>query len=280
VRWFAVRNTHAPVYQDKKDADALAARLVKLRDNAPPLPDMVQEELNYDDWLFDMEDSGLQFHYAEGECGQGKTETLIDLIGNKQDRYIICLPRIELIREVSDRLERKYPDIETHKGYVIKTIYTQRDGDIRDEEDAPDLHSPSGATVRDQLNKFHIQYRHYRHVVVFITHAALLLMDWHNWSDYHLIVDEIPDPYQTYTRNFRNTSEFVKRLVETNGEETNYYQLGLTGDGHRKVTEGEFDDNEAPIRGLLESINTHNAHVFGLRRAWDGMDDQPVQLSG
>ena len=141
-----------------------------------------------------MEDSGLICNFIGDECGAGKTEWLIDKIGNQPDRYIVCLPRIELIREVEQRLHRKYPNIEANKGYRVKTIYTERENDIRDSEDAPDVHSPTGATVREQVVKFHAQIKHQRRVVLFITHAALLLSDWTEWSKYHLIVDEIPTP--------------------------------------------------------------------------------------
>lgn len=278
VQWQATIHNHPPTYQDRKDADALADQWVKGRDDHPPLPDADETVTDYEDWIFDLEDYGLQFNYMEGECGIGKTDWLVDEIGNKPDRRVICLPRIDLINEVSGRVENRYPDLEQRKNYHIQTVYTHRDGDIRDPEDEADIHSPSGASVRQQVAKFREKVKGRRHVVLFITHAALLLTDWSDWRGYKLFVDEVPDPYQSYSLDFRNTAEWVKRYIQINGEETNYYRLGLTADGEEKVKAGRFDYNEGPIRSVLESLSLPNTTVFALRTAWDDMANQKVQM--
>jgi hypothetical protein len=151
VGWFASRHQHPPVYQDERDADALAQRLVALRKGHPTLPDVADDQTDY---LLNTEFTGLVMNYIEGECGEGKTEWLLDLVANHQDRYIVCLPRIDLVREVRRRLEKKYPDIETTRNYLIETIYTDKENDIRDTEDMSDDSHSDGLSVSEQIQTF------------------------------------------------------------------------------------------------------------------------------
>ena len=156
VRWFASRHQHPPVYQDKRDADAMAQRLVALRKGHPALPDVAADET---DALLDTEFTGLVMNYIEGECGQGKTEWLLDLIANHQDRYIVCLPRIDLVRQVLGRLVKKYPNIETTRNYLIETIFTDKENDIRDAEDVSDDKHSDGRSVSEQIQAFRLRVR-------------------------------------------------------------------------------------------------------------------------
>ena len=257
--------------------DPLAAHLFEWCDLAPKLPD-TQIDDDLERWTFDQENSGLQYNYIEGECGEGKTEWLINQIAIHQQRYLICLPRIDLIREVRNRPVDKYPTItDTH---LVETIYTDKENDIRDEEDAPDdAHSDNGTTVTYQVSKFRERVGRQPAVVLFITHAAMLLSDWHTWQDFHMVADEIPEPYQTQCRDFSNTADYMRKHIEVDDSETNYHRLGLTRDGWHKVgLNGHFDDNEQPLRSLLEAIKRLNVVVYAHREFMDQMASQKVLM--
>ena len=186
--WFSVRNTHDPL--KPRPDDMLLARLIEWRNSAPKLPDAdLYHTVN---WVFDLEESGLQYFYIEGECGQGKTEWLIYRLASRQRRQLVCLPRIDMIREVRARLLAKYPEIE--QTHLVHTIYSRKD-DNRDEPlDEEDELAPNGTTVTYQVQKFRERIGKQRAVILFVTHAALLLSDWHTWTDFELYADEIPEP--------------------------------------------------------------------------------------
>ena len=275
VSWFAARNTHEPISRRTPD-DALQARLIEWRPGAPKLPDTLLDDL--DDWVFDLEESGLEYNFIEGECGEGKTEWLIDRVVTKPRRYLVSLPRIDMIREVSARLMEKHPAIE--QTHLVHTIFTDKENDIRDEEDEEDAFAASGTTVTYQIQKFRERIGTKRAVVLFITHAAMLAADWYSWRDFEMIVDEIPEPYVTQCRDFRNTADYVWQFIEaTDSSETNYHHLGLTDAGWRKTgVNGSFDDNEQPLRSLLEAIRRPNVSVYAHKEGWDQMAAQKVLL--
>jgi hypothetical protein len=274
--WYAPRNQHDPL--ETGGEEALKARLIELRQNAPRFADGQQDE--YDDYAFELEDFGLQYHFVEGECGEGKTEWMLDMLATKPARYLVCLPRITMIREVYRRLTKKYPNFEAARNYHIETIYTDMANDIRDAEDNPDdQHSANGTSVTYQVSKFREKIGTQRAVILFITHAALLLSDWHLWQDFYLIVDEVPEPYQTHSRDFRKTADYMRKHIEAAESETNYHRLGLTTEGHKKVgVDGGFDDNEGVLKGLLEAIKRPNQNVYAYKESWDQMDTQRVLL--
>ncbi len=170
-------------------------------------------------WSFDREDLELSFNFLAGDCGQRKTEWLIDRIANKPDRYDVCLPRIDHIREVVRRLRKKHGDIETAFGYRIETIQRGWANEVVGEDDV-DEPALKNLTVTQQAEKFLKEFGNRRQVVLFITHAALLLTSWWRWSQFHLMVDEIPEPYQTYSRDFRKTSDYVRSFIRPGRDAT------------------------------------------------------------
>ena len=106
-----------------------------------------------------------------------------------------------------------------------------------------------------------------------------MLGDWENWCDYQVIVDEIPDPYQIYSRNFQRTADYVARHIEVDTTETNYYRLRLTTEGNSRLDEHDvFDDNENSLRNLMDGIKSPNSIMYAYRPSWDEITRQKVQL--
>ena len=271
VAWFASRNTHEPMKPGRDDL--LLARMIEWRKQAPRLPDGQPDEVA--DWVFDIEDTlALLYLFIEGECGLGKTEWLIDRVATRPGRYLICLPRIEMIREVRARLLAKYPAVE--RSHLIYTIYSEKGNDVRDVDDDPeDEFAANGTTVTHQVKKFREHLRTNRPVVLFVTHAGMLLSDWHAWTDFEMFIDEIPEPYVAGSYDFSNSGDTMRRYIEPHDSETNYHRLGLTDEGWHKVgMNGHFDDNEHTLKCVLEAIKRPNTTVYVHKAGWDAMTQE------
>jgi len=156
IDWYARRAKHEPVRSSHEDDAALTARMIQLRANTPFFAaDRQPEEDEHDDWQFDREELGLSFRFVAGECGLGKTEWLLDRIANEPGRYVICLPRIEHIREVVKRLRNKHGDLESALGYQIETIHRGKANElIVDADDADDEPALKNRTVAQQADEF------------------------------------------------------------------------------------------------------------------------------
>ena len=271
--WFAARNTHDPLKSCLDDI--VLARLIEWRNSAPQLPDAdLDDTVN---WVFDLEESGLQYFYIEGECGQGKTEWLIDRLASRKRRQLVCLPRIDMIREVRARLLAKYPEIE--QTHLVHTIHSGKDDNRDEPPDEEDELAANSTTVTYQVQKFRHRTGNQRAVILFLTHAALLLSDWHTWTDFELYADEIPEPYVCQCRDFSNSGETLRKYIEPYDGETNYHRLGLTSEGYHKLgVHGHFDDNEQTLKYLMDAINRPNMAVFAHKPGWDQMTEQVMLM--
>jgi hypothetical protein len=226
-------------------------------------------------WLWTTQYSGAHYQYIEGECGQGKSEWMLNRVGNAPGRYIIALPKIDVIVEMSKRLEKLFGDLRACVGYQFKTIHS--DGKVLRDEDDTDSDDFNGRmTVQQQLAEFKavidkgVDGKRYPYVVLFITHAAMTQTDWSGWNDFEIIIDEIPDVYINYVDAFYSTHHVLKDYVEVIDEISNFYQLGLTQKGVSKFEkDGKVDRIESSIEGLLESINNKNLKVYANKQTWN-----------
>jgi hypothetical protein len=252
------------------EADLAELQSVELFDFEPEVENNLKWETK---------DTSFAYGYVEAECGAGKTEWMIDRINSKPGRYIIALPLVRLIKEVMGRLEKKHGDLKQSLGYKFKTIYSKRNSTLIDDEEIDENDGRSTVTFQLADYKNFLDKNKTENVVIFITHAALFQTNWTEWSDFELIVDEVPEIYINYTQDLTQNPHFIDNFVRTGGEEKNYYRLRLTDDGAKKFEkDGHFDDIDSCFEGLLEAINNPNTKVYAHKNSWDLKDCEKVRF--
>lgn len=271
---------HTP--KEKVTDEELQDRIQSLRGNRRPFPD----EAEIDEALptgqeLELEISGLSYKYIEGECGEGKTEFVLDLIAEHPKRYICAFPTIKLILDVKKRLDEKHKNFRGNLNYKFRTIYSDKKTDIRDDDDEPD--DTKEETVTSQIAKFRrvVDKRRYPNVVLFITHAALFQANWQEWKDFELVIDEVPEPYITWTRKFTRHPADLTDAFEVARDEGNYYRLALTDD-MSKILENdddeELDDIDGIMLGMMDAIRSPNVALYANKVNWDNVTKDKIRF--
>jgi antirestriction protein len=259
-------------------ANAIVKNQVKIYISEQELCDATLAEI--DAWRWSCIEFNLEFYCVEAECGAGKTEWALQQIANHPGRYIIAIDSIRLIREMQQRLEEKHGLLQQTLGYHFKTIFSKKGNeDLDDDEFRDEYYSESSVTQQLEAYKLLVDVNSFNHTVVFITHKALFQTDWSDWSGFQLIVDEIPDVYTCYKKNFTQRFDVLENFIEVESEESNYYRMGLTDHAKDRIESSEpLDTIESSLEGLIEGINNPNINIYAQKQSWDCHTEQKIRF--
>ena len=143
----------------------------------------------------------MKFNYINWECGCGKTTALLNHIAVNPDLYIVAINKIELIAEHETTLK----SLVGPSPIQIWQIHS-KNGDGK---------MGVGARIVDQVQTTNESGE--THCVIFITHEALLLVDWTRQevqSDrWKLFIDEAPMPWNYTQGSFDVSHQLVQQFI-------------------------------------------------------------------
>lgn len=115
----------------------------------------------------------MKVHYYTAPCGAGKSYQAAQRTINIPGRYLVVRDRVEAIHEHHRMLYKM--SVEAGRMPSINPITSKR-----------------GSSVRLEVEQIPERYNALPHVIVLITHKAMLMCDFSAFEGWHIIIDETP----------------------------------------------------------------------------------------
>ena len=187
----------------------------------------------------------MHFSYVSGDCGSGKTNELFNNIINNPDLYIVAANKIQVLNEHCRWLE-------SMPGSTRMQIHPIHSG-----MDEPGI-SVEGRIVRaiEAANAGGTS-----HCVIFITHEALNLVNWHRPSleahRWKLFIDEAPSPWVYLDYKFpvshSHIAQYFTHQPLGGGELKKYSQVQLSPAGEA-LLHNKGDHLYQSLGGILNAV--------------------------
>lgn len=214
----------------------------------------------------------MDVNCIDGPCGSGKSHfTQIEMAKNP-DLYVFCADKI---KSLTDRAEEFKDHLQTHSPHKpteteIVTIYSDSD----DDETSVQIEIQNAKTdIDEKLEKGWITS-----AAIFITHKALMMNNWGGWSEWNVIIDEIPDLMQVFTKKFPRTHTTIANYLEVSGTDGDAYTLQLSSLALQYADNNEYDDLLKQIGGILQVADDRNTKLWVLKEGWDAPEEFPMKF--
>ncbi len=132
-----------------------------------------------------------------GRPGCGKTSKLVDEMLETAGRYLFAMPRTDLIKERVHDLKAKAAERSINP--IILPIHSGQN---------------FKAPVRRRLPEAAAQYGHEPHVIILITHEALMSADLAGFNGWHARIDEAPDGVASDKVRIPATSRLFEQVYD------------------------------------------------------------------
>lgn len=225
--------------------------------------------------------SGMKAFYIDAGCGDEKTYAMLDQMATIKGKYVYACDKIvainERVEEFNDRLNDHYM-IEGDKRpigqtTVIEVIYSGKKGKdihgfVEEVDDAARVTEKIARAKKKIDTDFQLGIKN--NAVIFISHAAMKMMNWKGWEDWEIIIDETPDITETYNKTYTQSSDnFLTKYLKVLEQDNETYVLGLTPLARQYVNDGKYDDAVNNIDGLIQVAGDPNTELWVLKDGWD-----------
>ena len=196
----------------------------------------------------------MKFSYLDWDCGSGKTTELLRYIAANPDLYILALNKIDLFEEHQTTLNSMMGST------PITTIAIHSKDGVKG--------MSVGARIVEQVQS--INATDTKHCVIFITHEALLLIDWKSKdrkaNRWRLFIDEAPKPWQFVEKEFEVSQDSVLQYIaikpENEGGNTDGKYIAV------KLTDKGEELRRSTNDGLKIALNSFLNAASGCRDAF------------
>lgn len=150
-------------------------------------------------------------HYT-APCGAGKSYQAAIKMVNCTGRYLVVRDRVEAIQEYAGQLAA----MASQAGVTIPiaTITSQK-----------------GSSVRFEVENVPSRYHALDHVIVLITHKAMMMSDFSDFAGWHIIIDETPVVLDRQELQTSQSREFFERNYELAEVNKAWSSVTLSRDG-------------------------------------------------
>ncbi|MFP1131570.1 hypothetical protein [Asticcacaulis sp. W401b] len=214
-----------------------------------------------DNWqpILSEEDIGLTIDVMEAECGAGKTYVTVGDMAASWDNYVFAAPKISDLRAIREQ---------------IGAVYGVRPQIIAIHSEAGDDRVPSQLTQwRRQLDRRTDK----KPVVVLTTHAALMMHNWRDWSDFRLVIDEVPEVFMTQTINIKNNPDVLARHVRVSKmTDGRCHRVAMRKAGREALASHDFDDSQSINKEVLGYLSSRNLKTWVAAEDWAKRDKQAI----
>ena len=237
---------HTPI-----DDDEIKRRLNGLR----PEKDFIDLNQSHTD---------LEINIISAECGSGKSYQTIRNLADKKGKWIYACDKIISIKERAKEL-REYC---YNNGIIdIEIIEVYTDKEDTEEKIGKQLAMAKASLVKNKA----------KHFVVFVTHVALFLLDFYDWVDTKLVIDEANDIVKFIPRSYGKSKETVStyfNFVDTGSEDC--FEVEPTELLHKLAEDKKFVDQHYDHYEMLYKVATTPSSKLWLPQE-DWTEDKAVQ---
>lgn len=221
--------------------------------------------------------TNMVVRYIDAACGAGKSYGMIEHMLKNKGRYIYACDKISTLKErrkdFRKRLKAQYSS-DTLKTETVAIFKPQSKptkdeyGSIEETDDTMNVMkriSVKGFNINKKFNSGDIDSG-----VIFITHRAAQMMDWSQFKDYELIIDEVPDVLSTFSRTLvKSTIPHIQRYLTAGSQDGDTYPVKLSTNGRKFLSSNKHDDLLKSIVGLMRSAADAQTSLWVMKEGWD-----------
>lgn len=215
-------------------------------------------------------------NYCNAPCGAGKTHDGLIRMLSVKGRYLLVRDRKEVITEFHASMFRTMS--ERNQFVEVKAVTSEGNQSVR-------------RTVEELPEK----YDDDSHVIVLITHRALLMSDFSSFIGWHIVIDETPSILDQQTLVSKRSRQFFERHYKLDHGHPIWSGITLTRDGwdttladleeddcnrlltvlHDRVTDASPmpTDADLPVRIQRRAARSSGRAVLTNLRQWSDMED-------
>ena len=196
--------------------------------------------------------SGMVAYYIDAGCGDGKTYAMLDEMATIKGKRVYACDKIIAITarvdEFNERLNYHYvlegDSRPIGQTTAIEMIFSAKKGvnihGISEEVDDSAKVTERIARAKKKIEgDFKLGIKN--NAVIFISHAAMKMMNWKGWEDWDIIIDETPDITETYNKIYTQSSDnFLTKYLKVLKQDNETYVLGLTPLGRQYINDGKY----------------------------------------
>ena len=182
-------------------------------------------------------------------CGAGKTYQMLSNIVMKGGRWVYACDMVKNIKEREDefrQLALKYNKF----GFQVHMAYY-------------DASTPVAKQVKAIMDGLYS-----RNVIIFITHAALQILDASIFIGFSLVIDEAYEVISKFERKWNCNIELADRYFEVVDTNSDYYQITSTPEGSALVNANKFDDINDTFEDLLRVLSGQYTSLWVMKNEW------------
>lgn len=218
--------------------------------------------------------SNLVVEYIDAQCGQGKSWSMLEHITKQRRLWIYACDKILTLNERASDLVELNNGTANPSALEFTKIYKGKVEKGRNGEALEVEYSDSVLTeihrAKADLTK-RIDNGDIDAGVLFITHRALVMMDWTGFERFSLVVDEIPEAVCDFTRSLHNISAIqLAKYMQIIGDDGGCYEMGATELGRERAATVSFDEFEEIFSGLVTMANDAASTLWVEKGEWDG----------
>lgn len=209
------------------------------------------------DWhpILEQQATGLVIDVKEAECGEGKTHDELVRMAREKGRYVYAVPKIADMQSRREEFCKIAGPVGAY-AFTIKEAHSHN-GDLRVSQQLQN--------IRTELNRLPAG----KPMIVFVTQQGAMQMDWSKWGDFEIILDEVPEVFQTYQIKAKTHAALLREYVQVETEDGDCCRLGLTSKGRELAASTDIDDYDSVHYGLTLMMAKDNAFVWVKRDGWE-----------
>jgi len=209
----------------------------------------------------------MKIYYDQSPMGFGKTQNAINSITSRKCNVLFITERIESFAELRDRISQSAAKHSTHPTVACVHSGTHR----------------RNISVAREVEALPDHYRSNDHVIVLATHAAMLRSDFSNFSDWEIIVDEVPQFLDFEEKCTHLDHAFFQRFYRLHQLTAGWSIVEATDAGlaltPADIRRDESHNHLATFHGrvLEASREGSKRRVLCNLKDWEGMADREIQ---
>ena len=185
----------------------------------------------------------------DAPCGAGKTYEMINNIVIGGGRWLYVCDTIRNIKEREAEFRELCARQNVRNFQIYKAFYQDS--------------VPVSKQVDEILNSLYS-----KNVVIFISNAALQILDASKFEGFSLVIDEAYEVLGMHERKWDYNIELADKYFGIIDTDSNYFQIVSTAAGDALVQERAFDDINATFRDLLETLSKQYATIWCHKSSW------------
>ena len=186
----------------------------------------------------------------DAPCGAGKTFQMLNNIVIQGGRWLYVCDTIRNIKEREDEFRGICAKQNVRNFQISKAFYQDS--------------VPVSKQVAEILDAMYS-----KNVVIFISNAALQILDASKFEGFSLVIDEAYEVLGMHERKWDYNIDLADKYFKVHDTDSDYYQIVSTDAGNDLVEKKAFDDINASFRDLLETLSKQYATLWCHKSAWE-----------